>query len=43
MKKIAIAGLVAFLSVASFTASACPRGTHPHGGTGSHHNGGWCS
>lgn len=25
------------------TAYACPKGEHPHGGTGSHHKGGYCS
>jgi hypothetical protein len=27
----------------AFTAFACPKGQHPHGGTGSHHKGGYCS
>ncbi|AZP71724.1 hypothetical protein EJJ20_20015 [Pseudomonas poae] len=43
MKKFAVIGLVALLSIASFSASACPKGTHPTGGTGSHHKGGTCS
>lgn len=42
MKKIAIAGLIGLLSVVSVSASACPKGTHPAGGTGSHHKGGTC-
>jgi len=42
MKKIAIAGLVVLLSIVSVSASACPKGTHPVGGTGSHHKGGTC-
>jgi len=25
------------------SATACPKGEHPHGGTGSHHKGGYCS
>ncbi len=25
------------------SAYACPKGQHPHGGTGSHHKGGYCS
>lgn len=28
---------------ASQAAFACPKGQHPHGGTGSHHAGGYCS
>lgn len=43
MKRIAIAGLIALLSIVSVSASACPKGTHPVGGTGSHHKGGTCS
>lgn len=41
MKKII---LIAVLAVTAFTgaANACPTGTHPHGGTGSHHAGGTC-
>lgn len=27
----------------AMSASACPKGQHPHGGTGSHHKGGYCS
>ncbi|TKJ61460.1 hypothetical protein PviCFBP13507_20015 [Pseudomonas viridiflava] len=42
MKKIAVAGLIALLSIVSVSASACPKGTHPTGGTGSHHKGGTC-
>jgi hypothetical protein len=42
MKKIAIVGLMALLSIVSLSASACPKGTHPTGGTGSHHKGGTC-
>jgi len=42
MKKITtILAVVMTLCFAS-TAMACPRGTHPHGGTGSHHAGGTC-
>lgn len=43
MKKFAVISLVALISIASFSASACPKGTHPTGGTGSHHKGGTCS
>ncbi|WP_260861667.1 hypothetical protein [Citrobacter sp. Marseille-Q6884] len=41
MKKLI---LIAVLAVAGFAsaANACPSGTHPHGGTGSHHAGGTC-
>jgi hypothetical protein len=42
MKKLAIAGLVVLLSVVSVSALACPKGTHPTGGSGSHHKGGTC-
>lgn len=39
-KKIILAiGLMFIASVAL----ACPKGEHPHGGTGSHHKGGYCS
>jgi hypothetical protein len=41
MKKF-VAVIVALLCVAS-VANACPDGEHPHGGTGSHHKGGYCS
>lgn len=43
MKKIA--AYIALVSLLSISASvfACPKGTHPHGGTGSHHKGGYCS
>ncbi len=39
MKKVLFA--IALLFTAS-AAVACPKGTHPHGGTGSHHAGGTC-
>jgi len=42
MKKIIALALVAFLSTASFSVLACPKGEHPYGGTGPHHDGGWC-
>lgn len=42
MKKIITAGLLALLSLAAMPASACPAGTHPYGGVGPHHAGGWC-
>lgn len=40
MKKLIMAVLV--IAFASSAAYACPKGTHPHGGTGSHHAGGTC-
>lgn len=40
MKKLMMA-LVLSMAFAG-AASACPAGTHPHGGTGSHHAGGTC-
>jgi len=43
MKKILVAMLLALFTMTSFTALACPKGQHPHGGTGSHHKGGYCS
>lgn len=42
MKKITLLCLVAVLSASPLLASACPAGTHPTGGTGSHHKGGTC-
>ncbi|EDU1986162.1 hypothetical protein GRG41_004362, partial [Salmonella enterica] len=44
MKRLFTAMIIAFITVtASSGALACPKGQHPHGGTGSHHKGGWCS
>jgi len=43
MKKMLAVFFVALLTTASFSALACPKGEHPHGGTGSHHKGGYCS
>lgn len=43
MKKIITLLLVAMFGVMSLSAMACPKGNHPHGGTGSHHKGGTCS
>ncbi|WP_274609557.1 hypothetical protein [Klebsiella pneumoniae] len=43
MKKKITLLLVAVFGVMSVSAMACPKGTHPHGGTGSHHKGGTCS
>ncbi|EDR9412262.1 hypothetical protein B6N87_001733 [Salmonella enterica subsp. enterica serovar Havana] len=31
------------LLLVAASAMACPKGEHPHGGTGSHHKGGYCS
>lgn len=43
MKKISLIVLTAFIAMASVnSAVACPKGTHPVGGTGSHHKGGTC-
>ena len=46
--KYAFAIFAVWVAVLSFMyatapASACPAGTHPYGGTGSHHAGGGCS
>jgi len=43
MKKIIAVLLVAAFGFMSVNALACPKGQHPHGGTGSHHAGGYCS
>ncbi|WP_435929973.1 hypothetical protein [Dryocola sp. BD613] len=43
MKKIAILALFAIAFAFTTSAIACPKGQHPHGGTGSHHKGGYCS
>jgi len=40
LAKIILGLLMAFMMS---TACACPKGQHPHGGTGSHHKGGYCS
>lgn len=40
MKKLIAVFVV--LMMAAGAAQACPKGTHPHGGTGSHHAGGTC-
>lgn len=42
MKKIALMCLVVIVSASPLLASACPKGTHPTGGSGSHHKGGTC-
>ncbi len=41
MKKTILVAFIAMLGAAS-SANACPLGTHPYGGIGPHHNGGWC-
>lgn len=41
MKKVVLLGLLLALS-GPMLAQACPKGTHPVGGTGSHHKGGRC-
>lgn len=43
MKKLAALSLALLMGFASVSAMACPKGQHPHGGTGSHHKGGYCS
>lgn len=44
MKKLLSVLFVALFSITvSSAAFACPKGEHPHGGTGSHHKGGYCS
>lgn len=43
MKKISLILLTALIGIAAVnSAMACPKGTHPVGGTGSHHKGGTC-
>jgi hypothetical protein len=41
MKTLCVVIALAF-SVLSINAAACPKGTHPVGGTGPHHKGGTC-
>lgn len=43
MKKVTAILLISILGIMSASALACPKGQHPHGGTGSHHKGGYCS
>ncbi|WP_274387323.1 hypothetical protein [Rahnella ecdela] len=42
MKKLLVIIFVAAFGLMSLSANACPKGEHPHGGTGSHHKGGYC-
>ena len=42
MKKLSLLTLLVFLAASPLMASACPKGTHPVGGSGSHHKGGSC-
>lgn len=43
MKKTIVTAIATTLiALASVAANACPKGTHPVGGTGSHHKGGHC-
>ncbi|TFY96031.1 hypothetical protein DYL61_00980 [Pseudomonas nabeulensis] len=42
MKKLSLLGLLVVLAVSPMLAMGCPKGTHPVGGTGSHHKGGTC-
>ncbi|CAM3973800.1 YHYH domain-containing protein [Rahnella bruchi] len=42
MKKLLAIIFVTVFGLMSLSVSACPKGEHPHGGTGSHHKGGYC-
>ncbi|MGB7648471.1 MAG: hypothetical protein WBM22_23740 [Pseudomonas fluorescens] len=42
MKTLSLLGLLVVLAVSPMFAVACPKGTHPVGGTGLHHKGGTC-
>lgn len=42
MKTLSMLGLLIFLAALPLSAIACPAGTHPVGGSGSHHKGGTC-
>ncbi|SPX62958.1 Uncharacterised protein [Leclercia adecarboxylata] len=42
MKKVLALLLVVAFGLMTTNSMACPKGTHPHGGTGSHHAGGTC-
>jgi hypothetical protein len=42
MKKLSGVVLLVVLAVSPMFAMGCPKGTHPVGGTGSHHKGGTC-
>lgn len=42
MKTLSLLGLLVVLMMGSMSALGCPKGTHPVGGTGSHHKGGTC-
>lgn len=39
---LGLLGLLVVLAVSPMLAMGCPKGTHPVGGTGSHHKGGTC-
>ncbi|WP_410498125.1 hypothetical protein [Chitinibacter sp. S2-10] len=43
MKKMIVLIMITAFGLSVSTAMACPKGTHPRGGTGSHHKGGYCS
>ena len=43
MKKLTLVLASIILGLVSISVSACPKGEHPHGGTGSHHKGGYCA
>ncbi len=42
-KFFAIILFMILTGVFASSAFACPKGQHPHGGTGPHHKGGYCS
>lgn len=41
-KTLSIYLLALLVAMASSSVGACPKGTHPVGGTGPHHKGGTC-
>lgn len=43
MNKTLTIMLALFIGIYSFNVIACPKGQHPHGGTDTHHKGGYCS
>ncbi len=42
MKKLSMVVVLMVLVASPMLAMGCPKGTHPVGGTGSHHKGGTC-
>ncbi len=43
MKKLTLFLAAVALGLVSISATACPKGEHPYGGTGPHHKGGYCA